>query len=73
MAIVRKTIGLREPLRAALAPLADDIEYAFVFGSVAAGQDRANSDIDLMVVAHSLDYATCSTHCGPPSKPSIAP
>ena len=58
VAIVRKTIGLREPLRAALAPLADDIECAFVFGSVAAGQDRADSDVDLMVVTHSLDYAT---------------
>ena len=56
MAIVRKTIGLREPLRKALAPLADDIECAFVFGSVAKGQDRANSDIDLMVVADSVDY-----------------
>lgn len=58
VALVRKTIGVREPLRAALMPLADDIELAFVFGSVAAGQDRADSDIDLMVVAHSLDYAT---------------
>ena len=56
VAIVRKTIGLREPLRQALAPLADDIECAFVFGSVAKGQDRANSDIDLMVVADSVDY-----------------
>ena len=58
VAIVRKTIGLRDPLREALAPLADDIECAFVFGSVAAGQDRANSDVDLMVIAPSLDYAT---------------
>ena len=58
VALVRKTVGLREPLREALMPLADDIELAFVFGSVAAGEDRAGSDIDLMVVAHSLDYAT---------------
>lgn len=58
VAIVRKTIGLREPLRQALAPLADDIECAFVFGSVAKGRDRANSDIDLMVVADSVDYTT---------------
>ena len=56
VALVRKTVGLREPLRQALAPLADDIECAFVFGSVAAGNDCANSDIDLIVVAHSLDY-----------------
>ena len=58
VAIVRKTIGLRDPLRKALAPLADDIECAFVFGSVATGQDRANSDIDLMVIARSVDYTT---------------
>lgn len=58
VAIVRKTIGLREPLREALAPLAHQIESAFVFGSVATGQDRANSDIDLMVIGRSLDYTT---------------
>ena len=58
VAIVRKTFGLRDALRKALAPLADDIELAFVFGSVAAGQDGANSDIDLMVIAHSVDYIT---------------
>ena len=39
-------------------PLANDIELAFVFGSVASGEDEASSDIDLMVVAHTLDYAT---------------
>ena len=56
VAIIRKTIGLCEPLREALAPLAHQIECAFVSGSVATGQDRANSDLDLMVIAHSLDY-----------------
>ena len=45
VALVRKTIGLREPLRKALTPFEDDIVYAFVFGSVAAGDYRANSDI----------------------------
>ena len=58
VALVRKTIGLREPLREALMPLASDIDLAFVYGSVASGEDGAGSDIDLMVVAHSLDYAT---------------
>ena len=58
VALVRKTVGLREPLREALMPLADDIDLAFVFGSVAAGEDRAGSDIDLMVVAHpTMNYA----------------
>ncbi len=54
--IVQKTHGLAEPLRAALAPLADRIQAAFVFGSVAKHEDTALSDIDLMVVSDDLSY-----------------
>lgn len=50
-ALVLKTSGLADVLRAALAPLADDISAAFVFGSVAKRQDTAFSDMDLMVVS----------------------
>jgi predicted nucleotidyltransferase len=56
--LVRKTVGLAGPLQEALAPLADHITAAFVYGSVAKGGDRAASDIDLMVIADDLDYAT---------------
>lgn len=56
-AIARKTFGLAEPLRAALAPLADRIEAAFVFGSVAKREDTAASDIDLMLISGGLGYA----------------
>lgn len=55
--IVRKTVGLAEPLREALAPLADRIVAAFVYGSVAKGSDHAGSDIDLMIVSDVLGYA----------------
>jgi predicted nucleotidyltransferase len=55
-AIVQKTVGLAEPLRAALAPLADRIRAAFVYGSVAKRQDTASSDIDLMVITDVLGY-----------------
>ena len=55
--LVRKTVGLAAPLQAALAPLADGIAAAFVYGSIAKGSDRADSDIDLMVIADALDYA----------------
>lgn len=55
--IVLKTAGLADPLREALSPLADRIDAAFVYGSVAAGRDRADSDIDLMVVGDDLAYA----------------
>jgi predicted nucleotidyltransferase len=55
--VVRKTVGLVEPLRAALAPLAARIEAAFIYGSVAKGEDTVVSDIDLLVVAEGVDYA----------------
>lgn len=54
--IVRKTFGLAAPLREALLPIADAITAAFVFGSVAKGQDTASSDIDLMLISESLTY-----------------
>ncbi|HEX9661716.1 MAG TPA: nucleotidyltransferase domain-containing protein [Candidatus Binatia bacterium] len=56
-AIAQKTVGLAEPLREALAPLAKRITAAFVYGSVPKKQDTAKSDIDLMVVSDSLSYA----------------
>ncbi len=55
--MVRKTVGLAEPLRAALAPLAPQIKAAFVYGSVAKKEDTASSDIDLMLVSDSLSFA----------------
>ncbi len=55
--LVVKTIGITEPIRAALAPIADEIDLAFVFGSVAEGSERAGSDIDLLVVTDELAYA----------------
>ena len=57
VAIVRKTFGLAAPLREALAPLADRLHAAFVYGSVAKGSDTASSDIDLMLVSDALTYA----------------
>ena len=54
--LVRKTVGLAEPLRAALAPLAPQIKAAFVYGSVAKKEDTASSDIDLMLVSDTLTF-----------------
>jgi predicted nucleotidyltransferase len=51
-----KTIGLAEPLKTALEPLAERIDLAFVYGSVAKGTDRAGSDIDLLVVSDGVSY-----------------
>nr|MDP2190759.1 transcriptional regulator [Rhodoferax sp.] len=55
--LVLKTMGLADVLRAALAPLAAQIDSAFVYGSVAKQQDTAHSDIDVMIVSPSLGYA----------------
>lgn len=56
-AITRKTMGLAEPLRQALQPLAEHIEAAFVYGSVARREDTSASDIDLMLISDELGYA----------------
>lgn len=55
--IVQKTVGLAEPLREALAPLAARIQAAFVYGSIAKREDTASSDIDLMVISDDLAYS----------------
>lgn len=54
--LVLKTMGLADVLRTALAPLATQIEQAFVFGSIAKQQDTASSDVDLLVVSAQLSY-----------------
>lgn len=48
--ILKKTVGVADALREALAPLAGRIRAAFVYGSIARGDERAGSDLDLMVV-----------------------
>lgn len=52
--IIRKTVGLHEPLRGALAPLAERIRLALIYGSIAKGLDTAASDIDLLIVSDDL-------------------
>jgi len=59
--IALKTVGLAEPLREALAPLARRIAAAFVFGSVAKKSDTASSDIDLMILSDDVGYADIFT------------
>ena len=66
--IVRKTFGLAIPLREALAPIADAIHAAFVYGSVAKGQDTTASDIDLMVVSDTLVYGEVMAVLDPASE-----
>jgi predicted nucleotidyltransferase len=53
-ALIRKTVGLAEPLRQALEPALPEIELALVYGSVAKGSATASSDIDLLLVSDTL-------------------
>lgn len=48
--LIAKTAGVPDMLRTALLPLADRIDWAFVFGSIASGTADASSDIDLFVI-----------------------
>lgn len=48
--ILKKTVGAADVLREALAPLAPKIRAAFIYGSVARGDERPGSDLDLMIV-----------------------
>jgi predicted nucleotidyltransferase len=50
LGIVKKTFGVVDVLSQALSPLADEIDWAFVFGSVASGKETSDSDIDLMII-----------------------
>jgi predicted nucleotidyltransferase len=52
--IIRKTSGLTDPLREALAPLKKKIKTAFVYGSVARGEEHVKSDIDVLIVSDDL-------------------
>lgn len=50
--ILRKTSGIADVLRHALAPVSPKLRSAFVFGSVAQGRESAGSDIDLMLIGN---------------------
>lgn len=56
LGIVRKTFGIGEVLRVALEPLARQLVWAFVYGSIAKGSDHAGSDIDLMLIGENIGY-----------------
>jgi predicted nucleotidyltransferase len=48
--IIKKTSGVADVIRSAMAPLGSKVALAFVYGSVASGAERRASDIDVMVV-----------------------
>jgi predicted nucleotidyltransferase len=52
--IVAKTAGVAGALALALAPIAEAIDLALLYGSIASGTDRASSDIDVLIVSDTL-------------------
>ncbi len=48
--LVMKTVGVSDVLKATLAPLADRIMAAFIYGSIARGKERKGSDVDVLIV-----------------------
>jgi predicted nucleotidyltransferase len=54
--ILRKTSGLVDVLASALGSVEKNVTLAFVFGSVARGEQQPNSDVDVMLVG-SLGFA----------------
>jgi hypothetical protein len=48
--LVRKTFGITDILRHSLGSIRDRLNLAFVYGSIAAGNEKASSDIDVMLV-----------------------
>ncbi|MCI2807820.1 nucleotidyltransferase domain-containing protein [Eoetvoesiella caeni] len=55
--IFRKTVGAADIIAQALIPYSDQIDIAFVYGSVARGQEIASSDIDIMLIG-SINFSS---------------
>ncbi len=54
--IIAKTVGLVDVLRELLEPFEKRIDCAFVYGSVARGEEFSESDIDLMVIGEATRF-----------------
>jgi predicted nucleotidyltransferase len=54
--ILRKTSGLADSVLDALVGLTQQIDVALIFGSVARGEERAGSDVDVLIIG-SLGFA----------------
>lgn len=59
-----KTAGVGDVLRAALAPLSSRINITLLYGSIARGEDRRGSDVDLLVVGN-VTFAEIVSALGP--------
>lgn len=65
--LLEKTMGTADVLRAALAPLADRIEAAVLFGSAVQGGAGPRSDVDVLVVG-SAEFSEVTDALAPAEK-----
>lgn len=78
-ALLLKTAGIVDVVREALAPLAEDIRTAFVFGSAAREELRSDSDVDVLVVGEASFTAVANalaiaqTRLGRDVNPTVYP
>jgi len=56
VSIVKKTFGVADEIREVVQLFDDNIELAFIYGSIAKGTESKSSDIDLMLVGKGLQY-----------------
>jgi predicted nucleotidyltransferase len=56
ISVVKKTFGIKGLLQVALASMVPQMEQAFIYGSVAKGEEHASSDVDVMLVGAELSY-----------------
>lgn len=63
--LTRKTLGKVPVLRDALQPLSPNLQFAWVYGSVAKQTDTASSDIDVMLVGDDLLLSQVLAALGP--------
>jgi predicted nucleotidyltransferase len=54
--MIKKSFGVVGILTEALEDILLGVEYAFVYGSVAKGEEHAASDIDVLLVSEDLSY-----------------
>ena len=57
LSIVKKTFGVVDVIKDSLIKIDNEVDFSFVYGSVAKGEETAGSDIDLLIVTESLAYA----------------
>ena len=67
-AITQKTFGVMDIVKTALTPVLSTIKMAFIYGSIAKGDEHADSDVDVLLVADDLSYGELMTLFEPAEK-----